>query len=132
MKTFGYILAFINGAWGLIFKLAIVILVIVGIVAFIQSCTANATLSEHSSCQQFEQADTDTQNKVLQDMLNAHHDQSGLSVTRFSVTLYCETHDDSSPIDGVYDGGNVGQFPAQALHTAASMYGGQAWSIDAV
>jgi hypothetical protein len=34
---------------------------------------ANATLSERSSCQQFEQADTITQDEVLQDMIASHH-----------------------------------------------------------
>lgn len=47
----------------------------------------------------------------------SHNTQGSVSVTRFSVTLYCEVHDENSPIDGIYNGGNVGQQPAQALHT---------------
>lgn len=91
------------------FEGALVILAIVVIVGFIKSCTANATLSEHSSCQQFGQADTTTQDKVLQDMMAAHHSQGSVSVTRFSVTLYCNVHDDNSPIDGIYNSSNVSQ-----------------------
>ena len=68
MKTLDLIFGLISGAWGLIFKLALVVIAIVVIVGFIKSCTADATLSEQSSCQQFEQADTTTQDKVLQDI----------------------------------------------------------------
>lgn len=107
MKTVALIFGAISEIWSLLFKLAIIIIVIVGIWVFVSSRIANATLSEHSSCQQFEQADTNTQNKVLQDMITAHHDIDGLTLTRFSVTLYCDTHDSSSPIDGVYNGGHV-------------------------
>ena len=121
METLALIFAFISEAWGLIVKVALVILAIVVIVGFIKSCTANATLSEHSSCQQFGQADTTTQDKVLQDMIAAHHSQDSVSVTRFSVTLYCNVHDDNSPIDGVYSGGNVGQQPPQALHISVPL-----------
>ena len=121
MKTFGLVLAFISEAWGLLFKLAIVILVIAGIWIFISNYFANATLSEHSSCKQFEQADTSTQNKVLQDMMTAHHDTGSVSTTVFSLTLYCDTHDQNSPIDGIYSGGNVGHQPAQALHIRAPL-----------
>jgi hypothetical protein len=74
MKNLGLVFGLINGVRSLIFKLAIVILVIVGIVAFINSCATNASLNEHSSCQQFEQADSTTQNTVLQNMMAAHHD----------------------------------------------------------
>ena len=109
MKALALIFGTINGIWSLIYKLAIVIIVGVGIWAFVNSCVANATLSEHSSCQQFQQADTNTQNKVLQDMITAHHDIDGLTLTRLSVTLYCDTHDSSSPIDGIYNGGHVDQ-----------------------
>lgn len=117
MKILELIVGLISEAWGLIFKLALVVIAIVVVVGFIQSCSANATLSEHSSCKQFAQADTTTQNKVLQDMLASHHDQDSISITRASVSLYCEFHDDSSPIDGVYNSSNVGQQQAQALHT---------------
>lgn len=109
MKTLALIFDFISDAWGLIVKVALVILAIVVIVGFLKSCAANATLSEHSSCQQFEQADTTTQDKVLQDMMAAHHSQGSVSVTRFSVTLYCNVHDDNSPIDGIYNSSNVSQ-----------------------
>ena len=109
MKIAALIFGAISELWGLIFKLAIVVIVIVAAVAFVKSCAANATLSEHSSCQQFSQADTTTQDKVLRDMMTAHHDPlPSLSVTRFSVTLYCDTHDDSSPIDGVYNSSDAG------------------------
>jgi hypothetical protein len=132
MKTVAVIFSLISGAWSLLFKVALVIIAIVVVVGFINSCAANATLSEHSSCQQFEQADTTTQNKVLQDMMNAHHDQSFVSTVRFSVTLYCDIHDSSSPIDGVYSSGNVGQQPAKALHISAPLTAllssSQAWS----
>ena len=121
MNILALIFDFISEAWGLIFKGALVVLAIVVIVGFIKSCTANATLSEHSSCQQFEQADTTTQDKVLQDMMISHHSQGSVSVTRFSVTLYCNVHDENSPIDGIYGSGNVGQQPAQALHISAPL-----------
>jgi hypothetical protein len=121
MKILSLIFDLISEAWGLILKGALVILAIVVIVGFIKSCTANATLSEHSGCQQFEQADTTTQDKVLQDMIVAHHSQSSVSVTRFSVTLYCNVHDDNSPIDGIYGSGNVGQQSAQALHISTPL-----------
>lgn len=119
MEILDLIFGLISEAWGLIFKIALVVIAIVVVVGFIKGCTANATLSEHSSCQQFEQADTTTQDKVLQDMIVAHHSYDGLSLTRLSVTLYCNVHDDNSPIDGVYSGGNVGKQPAQALHMSA-------------
>ncbi len=121
MKTVALIFGLISEAWGLIFKGALVILAIVVVVGFIRSCSANATLSEHSSCQQFAQADASTQNKVLQDMVVAHHDQGGVSIAHFPVTLYCDTHDQSSPIDGVYSAGNVDQQPAHALHISAPL-----------
>lgn len=109
MKAIALIFDLIGAAWGLVFKLAIVVIVIVFLWSFINSCATNASLSEHSSCSQFEQADSTTQNKVLQDMLTAHHDQSGISTVQFSVTLYCNVHDSNSPIDGVYNSSNVGQ-----------------------
>ena len=121
MKTLGFILDLISGTWSLIFKIAIVIIVIVGVVSFIKSCANNATLNEHSSCQQFEQADTTTQNKVLQDMIAAHHDQSSTSTALFSVTLYCNFHDQNAPIDGVYNSSNADQQPVQALHIPAPL-----------
>lgn len=118
MKALAFVFDLISGAWGLVVKLAIVIVAIVIVVAFVRSCAANATLNEHSSCQQFEQADASTQDKVLQDMMAAHHDQGDISLTMASVTLYCDTHDDNAPIDGIYDGSNVGQ-PAQTLGVPA-------------
>lgn len=121
MKILALIFGLISEVWGLIFKGALVILAIVVVVGFIRSCSANATLSEHSSCNQFEQADASTQNKVLQDMMISHHSQDSVSVTRFSVTLYCNVHDENSPIDGIYGSGNVGQQPAQALHISTPL-----------
>lgn len=106
MKIVVLILDFISEAWSLIFKLALVIIAIVVVVGFIRSCTANATLNEHSSCSQFGQADTTTQNNVLQQMMVSHHDQQGsVALTRASVSLYCDFHDNSSPIDGIYSAG---------------------------
>lgn len=116
MKIAALIFGAISEIWSLIFKIAIVIAVAVGIWAFINSCAANATLNEHSSCQQFQQADTSTQDKVLQDMLTAHNDHTGLTLVRFSVTLYCNTHDGSSPIDGVYSSGINGLHSLQAIY----------------
>ena len=124
--------AFIAEAWGLIYKVAIVILVIVGVVIFIQS---RAPLTEHSSCQQFEQADADAQTKVLQDMMAAHHDTSSIQTARFSVNLYCNVYGPSAPIDGVYSSGGVGKQPAEALHVQvpamASVSSSQAWHLVA-
>ncbi len=120
MKAFALIFGLISEAWGLIFKVALVILAIVIVVGFVKSCTANATLNEHSSCQQFEQADTATQDNVLQEMLTAHHSQDNVALARFSVTLYCNVHDANSPIDGIYGSSNVGQQPEQTLHIRKS------------
>ncbi len=122
MKTLALIFTLINEAWGLIFKVALVILAIVVVVGFLKSCMANATLNEHSSCQQFEQADTTTQDNVLQNMIAAHHDQEGITIVRFSVTLYCNVHDENSPIDGVYGSSNLGQQSAEALHISALLF----------
>lgn len=115
------ILSLLGSGWNLVVRLAVVIVVIVGGVAFINSCAASATLSEHSSCQQFQEASADAQTKVLQDMMAAHHDQESLSTARFSVTLYCNLEGGSAPIDGVYSGGDTGQQPAQALHIWAPL-----------
>jgi hypothetical protein len=90
-------------------------------VAFVKSCATNATLNEHSSCGQFQQADADTQNRVLQDMMAAHHDQGSISTTRASLTLYCALYGDSAPIDGIYgSGGSVGPRSAHPLYTGAT------------
>jgi hypothetical protein len=53
-------------------------------------------------------------------MVAAHHSYDSLSLTRLSVTFYCNVHDDNSPIDGIYGSGNVGKQPAQALHMSAA------------
>lgn len=112
MKILAFIFAFINEAWGLIFKAALVILAIVVVVGFIRGCAANATLNEHSSCQQFAQADATTQDKVLQDMTVAHGgSKSSVATTRFSVTLYCDFHSEDSPIDGIYNSSETGRQP---------------------
>ena len=117
MKVAALIFGLISEAWSLLFKIALVIIAIVVVVGFIRGCAANATLSEHSSCQQFAQADTTTQNQVLQDMMTAHHSQGGITLERDSVILYCQFHDSSSPIDGIYNSSHLEQ-PAQALHIA--------------
>ena len=116
MKIISLIFDLINGAWSLIFKVALVIIAIVVVVGFVSSCMTNATLSEHSSCKQFEQADTTTQDNVLRDMMTAHNNQGSLSTTRFSVTLYCNVHDENSPIDGIYNSSNVDQARFLALN----------------
>ena len=115
MKVLAIIFGLISEAWSLIFKIALVIIAIVVVVGFIKGCAANATLNEHSSCQQFQQADTTTQDEVLQDMMVAHHTIDGLSTTRFSVNLYCQFHDSNSPIDGVYNSSKVGEQSSLAL-----------------
>ena len=122
MKNLDLIIELISDAWGLIWKGALVIIVIVAIVGFLKACAANATLSEHSSCQQFQQADTTTQDKILQDMLSAHHSNGSVSAIRLSVGLYCEFHNDNSPIDGIYNSSNIGQQSAQALHISAWLF----------
>ena len=118
MKTLEIIVGLLGEGWNLILKLAVVIFVIFLVVGFIRSCSANATLNEHSSCQQFAQADTDTQNKVLQDMMNAHGDHESIQTARFSVTLYCNVYGDSAPIDGIYGSGLNSQRSASAMHVS--------------
>lgn len=99
----------ISSVWDFIYKAAIVIVVIVGIVYFLRGCAANATLNEHSSCGQFEQADSSTQDQVLQQMMTAHHDQVGsFELTRASLTLYCDVYGSNAPIDGIYGSGGSG------------------------
>lgn len=115
-EVVGLIAMLIGEGWGLIYRLAIVVIAIAFIVFLIKGCAANATLNEHSSCSQYEQADTDTQNKVLQQMMNAHNDHSSVEFARTNVELYCTIKGDNAPIDGVYSGGDVGQPPSQALH----------------
>ena len=118
-EVLGLIAGLIGEGWGLIYRLAIVVIAIVFVVFFIKGCAANATLNEHSSCSQFEQADTDTQNKVLQQMMDAHNDHESVDTARFSVGLYCQIKGDNAPIDGVYSSGHIGQPPSQALHGLA-------------
>jgi len=94
--------------WGLISRVVIAILLIVGGIAIFHALFPDVGLNEHSTCQQFEQADTDAQNRVLQDMLTAHNDPNpsqDVGLARFSVEAYCFTHSDSSPIDGIYSSG---------------------------
>jgi hypothetical protein len=97
-----------SGLWGLISRVVIAIVVIfLGIAAF-HAIFPDVGLNEHSSCQQFEQADTNAQNQVLQDMLTAHHDPNpsqDVGEARFSVTLYCNIYGDNAPIDGIYSSG---------------------------
>lgn len=102
----GLVVGLLGEGWGCITRLAIVIVVIVGGVLFIQHLVGNATLNEHSSCQQFEQADSDAQTKVLQEMMAAHNDHSSIQTARFSVNLYCNVYGGSAPIDGVYGNGS--------------------------
>lgn len=101
------VLMAIADLWGLIYKVAIVIIAIVAIVAFVRSCAANASLDEHSSCQQFEQADTATQDIVVQNMQQAHNDTSGVYTAIFSIKLYCSVHGDNAPIDGIYNASHI-------------------------
>lgn len=118
-EVVGLIAMLIGEGWGLIYRLALVVLAIAFVVFFIKGCAANATLNEHSSCSQYAQADTDTQNKVLQQMLNAHNDHSSVQFARANVQLYCMIKGDNAPIDGVYSSGHVSQQPSQALHISA-------------
>lgn len=88
---------------GLIKGILVIGVIIVVIVAVTN--LNNGGLTEHSSCQQFEQADSDAQNKVLQQMMAAHNDpSSNIGETRFSLTLYCNVMGPSAPIDGIYNG----------------------------
>lgn len=114
MKTLAIIADLITGAWGLIFKLALVVIAIALAVSFFHSC-AGGGLTEHSSCQDYQQASADAQNKALQDMMNAHGTKGSIETTRASVELYCTFHSPDSPIDGIYSSGQVGQPLAQAL-----------------
>jgi hypothetical protein len=118
-EVLGLIAVLIGEGWGLIYRLAIVVIAIAFIVFLIKGCAANATLNEHSSCSQYEQADTDTQNKVLQQMLDAHNDHSDIQFARTNVELYCTIKGDNAPIDGVYSGGHIDQQPSRALHGSA-------------
>ena len=115
------ILGSIGEAWGLIFKQTLAAIAIVVVMGFITGCSSSGSLNEHSSCQDFEQADTATQDQVLQDMEAAHNSSDNLPLTRASVELYCETHDPGSPIDGIYNNSYVGKQPAQALHISAPL-----------
>ncbi len=92
-----------------VYRIAVVILVIVGAAALINSCAANATLNEHSSCQQFANASSSAQDGALQSMMTAHNDHSTISGARASVTLYCDLYGGNAPIDGIYSGGNIHQ-----------------------
>lgn len=92
-----------------VYRIAIVILVLVGVVALVNSCVSNATLSEHSSCQQFNQASASAQDQVLQAMLTAHHSQDGIAAERASLNLYCAFSGDNAPIDGIYGSGKTRQ-----------------------
>ncbi len=114
MKTLAIIADLITGAWGLIFKLALVVIAIALAVSFIHSCGSG--LTEHSSCQDYQQASTDAQNKVIEDMIAAHGgSKNSFATTRASVELYCTFHAPDSPIDGIYSSGQVGQPLAQVL-----------------
>lgn len=80
--------------------------VIVFCVGLVRGVFSNATLNEHSNCQQFGEADSDAQTRVLQDMMKAHNTPSDeLQTTRASVTLYCYVHGSGAPIDGIYGSG---------------------------
>ena len=100
----------------IIYRLVIAGLVIVGLIVLVVSCANNASLNEHSSCQQFAQADSSTQDKVLQDMMNAHNDHESIQLARASLNLYCDVYGGSAPIDGIYGGGDVAPQSGQALH----------------
>jgi hypothetical protein len=120
MKTLAIIADLINGAWGLIFKLALVVIAIALAVSFFNSC-AGGGLTEHSSCQDYQKADTDAQNKVIEDMIAAHGgNKNSFATTRASVELYCNFHSPDSPIDGIYSSGKVSQPIVQALHIEES------------
>ena len=129
------ILALISGAWGLIAGAATIIIVVIGGIAIISNITASATLTEHSSCQQFEQASSDAENKVLQEMMASHHDTSSVQEARFSLNLYCNVEGPSAPIDGIYGRGSVGTQPVAALDIRSPLTtarnSSQAWQLVA-
>jgi hypothetical protein len=108
--VFELIFGLISTGWGLLTTGVVVIVVIVVAVGFIQGLAAGVTLNEHSSCQQFEQADSGAQTRVLQDMMRAHNTPSDEpQTTRLSLNLYCSVYGPSAPIDGIYGSGNSGQ-----------------------
>lgn len=96
-----------EGGWNLIRNLALIIggiLILGTIIGHL-----GVGLSEHSSCQDYEQADSGAQTKVLQDMMAAHGTPADeLQGTRVSVELYCAVYGGSAPIDGIYSGGKTG------------------------
>lgn len=87
---------------GLIKGLFVIGVIVVVIIAVMN--LNNGGLTEHSTCQQYEQASYDDQTKVLQQMMAAHHDTSYIETARVSVGLYCNVEGPNVPIDGVYGG----------------------------
>ena|SRR5579884_3935286 len=109
---------------GMLWRGVIVIAVIVGGFLWVKSLVGGG-LTEHSSCQDFQQASADAQNKVLQDMLAAHHSNDSIQLARFSVNLYCNVYGGSAPIDGIYGSGNVPSHVALAGWSARASDGTQ-------
>lgn len=105
-EVVGLIADLIGGTWNLLVSAAVIIVVVVGGIAFIKS-HFGSSLNEHSTCQQFEQADASAQDKVLQDMITAHGGHDSVTTARFSVNLYCSIYGGGAHIDGVYGSGYV-------------------------
>jgi hypothetical protein len=83
----------------------LILAVIVGGIILVKDAVFPPSLTEHSTCQQFEQADYNAQTQVLQQMMTAHGDKGGdIGTTRLSVGLYCNIMGPNAPIDGIYNG----------------------------
>lgn len=80
----------------------IIVVVIVATVAAVMN--HGGGLTEHSTCQQYEQASYSDQTTVLQQMMAAHGDKGDIGTARLSVGLYCNVMGPNAPIDGVYNG----------------------------
>jgi hypothetical protein len=113
MKALLGLLFAINSLWDFIYRLAIVAGIIILIVVFISSCANNMGLNEHSSCQQFQQADSSTQDNVVQAMEQAHGDTTPPGIVIGSIDLYCDVYGSNAPIDGIYGNGGGDVKPQQ-------------------
>ncbi|MGH2487683.1 MAG: hypothetical protein ACRDHE_16905 [Ktedonobacterales bacterium] len=106
------IVALIIGGWEFIWKLTVVILVVVGGFILIKQFVASHSLSTSSNCQQFQQADSGAQDRVLQQLITEHHDLNSVATDRLLMNLYCNLYGGSAPLEGAYGSGDVGQQPA--------------------
>lgn len=62
---------------------------------------SGSSLSERSTCHQFQNASAAAQDKALAAMANAHHEDMGM--TRLSLGMYCQLYP-NRPINGIYNG----------------------------